>query len=129
MSALVRLLALMYGQRLAFIYGRLATIGPEDGDALARQLKLLTRRAERLGFQTRDDLIVGEVGSGLNPNLPGLLRLRRSIRDREVQAVFVRDESRFSRDLALCAEIIAECKAAGVEIHCFDGRSRPGRTG
>ena len=120
MSTLIRLLAL--------IYARYSGLTLESDESLDRQVKALQSIAASRGFETRDDLIVREVGSALDPARPGLSNLSDAVRRGEVGAVFVYDASRLSRDPVVLNEIIRECEAAGVELHCFHGPPLTGDT-
>ena len=77
--------------------------------------------AVEAGYAVHGHHAFSDVGSGITLERPGLAALRRAIRDREIEAIFVSSVDRLSRNLMDILLIAGECGANGIALHVVLG--------
>ena len=102
-------------------YGRVSTPGQEDGTSLDAQREVNQAMAVAAGVVIPVDYNIFEVGSGADPNRPGMRIVWNLVKQEEVQHVFLSRTDRWARDPLQVVMFIRHCKQHGVTIHFADG--------
>ena len=100
----------------AAVYCRLAH---EDSIAVECQKNFLRRWAMDNGYDVVDEIT--EVGSGIRLDRPGLTKVMRTIREKRVDALIVKNLNRLARRSLDAYQILKELKEKGVDLICIDG--------
>ena len=98
-----------------------ATIPGERDTAIEIQGAICRAASVEAGYTVHGDHAFSDVGSGVTLERPGLAALRRAIRDREIEAIFVSSVDRLSRNLVDLLLIAEECEANGVALRVVHG--------
>ena len=103
------------------IYARVTTIQGEQDKAIETQVSICRAAAVEAGYAVPVDLEFREHGSGATLERLALNDLRRSIRDREIQELFVYALDRLSRNPVDLMVILQECEVNDVSLHVVHG--------
>ena len=99
-----------------------APIPGERATAIEIQGAICRAAAVEAGYAVHGHHAFSDVGSsGITLERPGLAALRRAIRDREIEAIFVYSVDRLSRDLVNLFLIAGECEANGIALRFVHG--------
>ena len=109
------------GVPLAAAYSRSATQDDESHDRLDAQINLCRAAAEAAGYHVHPCHTFHDFGSGITLARAGLTQLRSVVRSQKVEAVWVSDCARLSRDLLDLMGLIKEFKEHSVVLHVVDG--------
>lgn len=102
-------------KKRAVIYARSAAGTKGDLD---KQVKMCTKRARKDGYAV--DRVFADRASGLNPNREGIQQVVLMAENHEVDAVYVTDIARLSRDIDDLDVITNLIRGNGVELHVFN---------
>ena len=112
--------------RFATIYARVSTPQQREGTSWETQVGACREDATKNNFVVPEQYIFEEVGSGADPARPLFLKFNSLIESGRIQAVFIYDPDRYSRE-PIILEILSEmCDAANVELHFIHGTSGTG---
>ncbi|MED3624162.1 YneB family resolvase-like protein [Neobacillus thermocopriae] len=100
----------------AVIYCRVSTNKETQETSLERQEEELIQLAKRYQFEI--DSIIKEQASGYDFDRDGILQLLERIKDEEVQAVLIQDETRLGRGNAKVAILHCILKE-GIKLYCI----------
>ncbi|AIM17777.1 MULTISPECIES: recombinase family protein [Neobacillus] len=100
----------------AVIYCRVSTNKETQETSLERQEEELIQLAKRYQFEI--DSIIKEQASGYDFDRDGILQLLERIKDEEVQAVLIQDETRLGRGNAKIAILHCILKE-GIKLYCI----------
>ena len=85
------------------------------------QKNFLRRWAMDNGYDVVDEIM--EVGSGIRLDRPGLSKVMRTIREKRVDTLIVKNMNRLARRSLDAYQILKELKEKGVDLICVDGES------
>ena len=105
------------------VYVRTAASSPEDLASLNAQAKDGIERADFLGYSKNRGITLQDIGSGLTLDRPGLNKLRGMAAAGKLEAVFMRDPSRLSRNALDLLALVGELQDNGVEVYFVKGQS------
>ena len=83
------------------------------------QKNFLRRWAMDNGYDVVDEIT--EVGSGIRLDRPGLTKVMRTIREKRVDTLIVKNMNRLARRSLDAYQILKELKEKGVDLICVDG--------
>jgi len=107
-----------------FSYLRVSSKGQVDGDGFDRQRDTIRKRCQAAGFEVvREYVEAGISGTSELDGRPALSALFDDVTLDGIRTVLVERSDRLSRDLMVGEVLLAEFRAAGVQvIECEDGR-------
>ena len=105
----------------AIVYTRSATRDGAESSLKNQEMRCIESATEA-GDEVRGR-IYSEVGPGNTLNREGLSALRRAVRDPEIQAVWVDDVSRLSRNMVDLVALLREFQDNGVVLNIVMGAS------
>ena len=106
----------------AVTYSRSSTPQQEDGTSLDTQGERTGAMAKQLGFEVPEEFALREIWTGADLERPMLDRLRRSVRENAVEAVFAYSPDRLSRDPLHLLMLVQEFQDHGVPLYFVDGK-------
>lgn len=105
----------------AGVYSRVATTGEEEGMFLELQEEASVAMALSQGYEVPDEFRYREVGSGIGLRRRQLDKLRAAAARGEIQAIFVFERSRLSRNPLELFLILDELREARVNVQFLGG--------
>ena len=105
----------------AGIYLRVSTSQQGDGTSLETQEELCRAMAKQMGYDVHEEFVLRETWTGADLERPMLDRMRRAAREKLVDAEFVYNSDRLSRDPLHLLMLVQEFQDAGVSLHFVEG--------
>ena len=110
-------------QNRAVAYARINLVAQADGTSLDTQTAEMARLAKETGHLIGPGDVLREIASGASLDRPQLNKLRRMAAAGELDALFVYNIDRLSRDLVHLLTLMREFEAHGVVVHIVRGPS------
>ena len=106
----------------AGVYVRVSTTQQEDGTSIATQMERCRGNAVGMGYAVKDEFVWPDTRSGDDPESAALDSMLKAVRQRQVDAVFVYNSDRLSRDPLHLLMLVQEFQDAGVRLEFVDGK-------
>ena len=116
-------------QNRAVAYARINLVAQADGTSLDTQTAEMARLAKETGHLIGPGDVLREIASGASLDRLQLNKLRRMAAAGELDALFVYNLDRLSRDLVHLLTLMREFEAHGVVVHIVRGPSDPSPEG
>ena len=113
----------------AGIYLRVSTSQQEDGTSLGTQEERCRAAAKQLSYDVQEEFVWRESWTGADLARPMLDMMRRAVQEKLVDAAFVYNSDRLSREPLHLLMLVQEFQDAGVPLHFVEGKLRTPRRG